>query len=309
MPSPHTSKTLVTVIVPTIGRPEFIVDTLRSVLAQTYSELQILVSDNAPKVPTAALLATAGIEDTRIEIVQRATRLGFSAHMNACIAQARGTYLMIVSDDDQIAPEYVAEMMEVMNSDLKVKICLGKQIQIDEHRRGLVTQPGVVQPRRIINGLDFITGTLKRNLDTGVLTYISMFVRRSEILAVGGFKDYPDGSHADNFILFSLAMTGRVALLSSPMYYRVYLESSGLRTPFSALLEATKAYTRDACFTLQRTSIGRHDRRALGGLIKAANTRMLLNRIRDVYRHRLTMPALCVCVLRVLQFKLWRIPL
>lgn len=300
---------LVTVIVPTIGRPEFIIDTLRSVLAQTYTQLQILISDNAPTVPTAPLLAKAGIDDARIEVVQRTSRLDFSAHMNACIEQSRGTYLMIVSDDDQITPGYVAEMVELMTADPEVKVCLGRQVQINENDRGLAPAPATRQPQQVLAGIDFLKGTLARTLNTGVLTYISMFVRRSDLLGVGGFKGYADGSHADNFIVFSLAMRGRVALCSNLMFYRVYLASFGLRTPFDALLDATRAYTRDVASVLGQSSIAHSERKTLRDLVKAANTRMLLARIRGVYCHRLRPPALFMCILRVLQFKFWNVPL
>ena len=300
---------LVTVIVPTIGRPEFIVDTLRSVLAQTYTQLQILISDNAPTESTAPLLAKAGIDDARIEVVQRTSRLDFSAHMNACIEQSRGTYLMIVSDDDQITPGYVAEMVELMTADPEVKVCLGRQVQINENDRGLVSAPAARQPQQILAGIDFLKGTLARTLNTGVLTYISMFVRRSELLDVGGFKDYADGSHADNFIVFSLAMRGRVALCSNLMFYRVYLASFGLRTPFDELLDATRAYTLDVASVLRQSSIARLERKMLFDMVKTANTRLLLGRIRRVYRHRLGPPALFMCILRVLQFKFWNVPL
>lgn len=308
MPNHSTAAALVTVIVPTIGRPEFIVDTLRSVLAQSYTQLQILISDNAPAQPTAPLLALAGIDDARIEIVERASRLDFSAHMNACIEQSRGTYLMIVSDDDQITPDYVAEMVHLMTADPGIKICLGRQVQIDENDRGLLGAPDPRQATLVVDGVEFLAGTLGRALDTGVLTYISMFVRRSDIVAAGGFQPYPDGSHADNYIVFSLALEGRVALATSHMFYRVYLASSGLRTPFSALLAATRAYTRDATAKLQAATITVEQRHTLSKLLRTANTRMLLSRIRGVYRHRLSPSELLVCLLHVLQFRFGRHP-
>lgn len=305
----NTSATLVTVIVPTIGRPAFIIDTLRSVLAQTYTRLQILVSDNAPIEPTVPLLAKAGIVDPRIEVVRHAARLDFSTHMNACIEQARGDYIMIVSDDDQITPGYVAEMVELITSDPKITVCLGRQSQINEHNFGLQVAPAHSQPQQVLEGIEFLKGTLAGTFRSDVLTYISMFVRRDDLLDVGGFKGYADGSHADNFIFFSLAMKGRVALCSNVMFYRVYLASSGLRTPFTALLDATRAYTRDVSSVLKHCTIADAERSVLRDLVKVSNTRMLLSRIRSVYRHSLSLSELCMCTLRVLHFKLWRIPL
>ncbi len=293
-----------TVIIPTIGRPDYIIDTVRSVLAQSYTRLQILISDNAPTVHTAHLLAAAGIEDERIHIVQHAVRLDFSEHMNACIAQCRGTFLLIVSDDDLITRDYVAEMVAMMFADPQIKICFGRQIRINENDRGLL--PHRVLPaveRRVFEGADFLSGTLNGSLDSGLLTYISMFVRREDVVEAGGFRRYPDGSHADNFIVLNLALKGRVALGSGQMFYRVYLDSFGLRTPFEYLLTATRAYTDDACGLLQKTSMSSQQRATLSKLIRRSNVAMLLGRIRSVYRHRLTLPQLFGCMFQVLLFR------
>lgn len=296
---------LVTVIVPTIGRPAFIVDTIRSILAQTYTNIEVLISDNVPREPTADLLTAADIRDTRIKILHQTTRLEFSAHMNKCLAEALGTYVIIVSDDDQISSDYIANMVRLMESDTGIKVCMGKQIQINEHDRGLLQQEQLPEQPQVIEGLDFLTGTLDRTLNTGLFTYISMFVRRQEILNIGGFKSYPDGSHADNFIVFTLALAGKVALSSNLMFYRIYLASSGLRTPFSALLEATEAYTRDAWAALRNANIAAERRNRLQALVHAANSRMLLSRIRSVYRHSQGPLALVAFVAYALKFK-WK---
>ena len=301
---------LVSIVVPTIGRPEYVVDTIRSILSQTYPNLQILISDNAAAVATAPLLAQAGIADPRIEVIERTERLGFSAHMNACICAARGTYLMIVSDDDQITPNYVSEMVEMMDIDHRVKVCLGRQVRITEHDRGLIKAPAVSNVRQFIDGVEFLEGTISGAIRTNIMTYISMFVRREELLRVGGFREYPDGSHADNFILFSLALDGCIALGTNVMLYRVYLTSSGLKTPFRALLSATRAYTRD-CIGLVReqTSVSDDDKRCLVRLLLSSNSRLLLSRIRHVYWSQLSPFAIFGCLMRVVWFRFQRISL
>ena len=294
---------VVTVIIPTIGRPDYIVDTVRSVLAQSYLHLQILISDNAPEVATKSLLRAASINDPRIEIIQHTKRLEFSDHMNKCIALSNGEYLMILSDDDQIAPSYVADMVAFMLSNNNIKICFGNQIRIDENCLGLFPVKYEQSPLKIFDGLDFLIGSLSGTLTTNIMTYVSMFVRRTDIIEVGGFRPYPDGSHADNFVVLSLALRGLVALGGGTMFYRVYLASFGLRTPFSALLSATNAYTNEALALTSKAPIKIYQRKILDNLIKRTNARMLLSRIRAVYRFRLSIFELLICLLRTLQFR------
>lgn len=310
LPLPFSSadiRPLVTVIVPTIGRPDYIVDTIRSILAQTYSHLQILISDNAPDAASAPLLVAAGISDTRIDMVTRPQRLGFSVHMNACISEARGTHLMILSDDDQITPGYVDEMVQVMQLRPEVTVCIGRQVKITEHDRGVMPNRLSDTRQSIFDGVTFLKDSLSGDLQSGVLTYISMFARKSDLLQAGGFSDYPDGSHADNFIILNLALRGHVALTRNLMFYRVYLTSSGLKTPFSALLEATKAYTRDSARLLRATPVvAERDKTSILRALKSSNVRLLLSRIRHVYWHRLSAAALMGGLMQVAQFKLTR---
>lgn len=307
---PHSSndlQPLVTVIVPTIGRPDYVVDTIRSILVQTYSNIQILISDNAPYVTTASLLLAEGISDDRIDVVTRPERLGSSVHFNTCIKDARGTYVMILSDDDQITPGYVEELMQVMQSRPEVTMCLGRQIKITENDRGGMPDHLSDLPQTILDGVAFLKGSLSGELRTGVLTYISMFARRADILQAGGLGVYPDGSHAENILMFNLALRGHVALTKNLMFYRVYFSSTGLSTPFSTLLQATKAYTEDCVHLLRNApTINDVEKTSILRSLKSNNVWMLLSRIRHVYRHRLSAVALMSCLLQVARFRLTR---
>lgn len=299
---------LVTVIVPTIGRPVFIADTIRSVLLQSYSNLQILISDNSPSQASAPLIAAEGIEDPRIEFVEHATRLDFSVHMNACLRHARGKFVMIVSDDDQISPDYIREMVLIMNKEPNVKVALGRQVRISESDTGVISKPTKLQPQHIIDGVTYLKDTLSGKLQSGVLTNISMFVRLDDIRAVHGFKDYPYGFHVDNLVVFRLALMGSVALSSNLMYYRIYSASSGLSAPFESLLQATSFFTRDCAKAVCCTpSVMRSDKEFLLRNLRHSNTRLLLSRIRRVYAGRLSAIALAGCLLKVFQYRLSKV--
>jgi glycosyltransferase involved in cell wall biosynthesis len=296
---------LVTVIVPTIGRPQYIADTVRSVLQQDHADIDLLISDNAPSKPTRDVLAAAGISDGRIRIVARPQRLDFSTHMNLCIAEARGEFVMILSDDDQLSRGYVAEMVGFVAADAGVSVCLGRQNRITENDKGLVDSSGCLQPPFIMEGVDFLTQTMSGRLDVGLLTYISLFARKADLTSMGAFKLYPDGSHADNFILLNLALRGRVAVGCSLMLYRVYLASSGLSTPFAALLAATRDYTVDFCAAVRASAaVSASARRELTRLIKRNNTLLLVSRIKRTYRSRLSTSSLLICMGQTLKFAL-----
>jgi glycosyltransferase involved in cell wall biosynthesis len=279
----------VTVIIPTIGRPKFIVDTVRSVLAQDYSNLKVLISDNAPPIATSTVLENQGIADQRVSIVTQPTRMAFSEHMNACLALADGDFVMILSDDDQISRGYISELVGMFMSDSSIIVGFGQQAVITEYDIGLLPSQVSEKEARIFAGIDYLKGTLSGQLTSNVITNISLFARRADVLDLGGFKNYADGSHSDNFILWRLAMRGRVVVCSNRMLYRVYTSSHGLSTSFFALLDATSAYTRDCAGVLNNIAgLSRLDQVALIRLIKLSNFRLLRSRIRTIYIKRVS---------------------
>ena len=58
------------------------------------------------------------ILDSRIRCISQPKRLEFAHHMNLCLATAIGDYVMILSDDDQLSPNYISSMVNAFQ-------CLG----------------------------------------------------------------------------------------------------------------------------------------------------------------------------------------
>jgi glycosyltransferase involved in cell wall biosynthesis len=90
---------LFTVVIPTFGRPRFLAEALASVLAQTVTDLECIVVDDAS--PEPAELPTT---DERVRLVRRATNGGPAASRNTGVAAATGRYLAFLDDDDRWEP-------------------------------------------------------------------------------------------------------------------------------------------------------------------------------------------------------------
>jgi glycosyltransferase involved in cell wall biosynthesis len=296
---------LVTVAVPTIGRAEYFQYAIRSILSQTYWNLQVLISDNAPSIPSAELLSNASIEDRRIEIVTRPIRLGFVEHMNLCIRDARGSYFMILSDDDQISSGYIEEMVWLMESNPSLSVSFGPQVMINEDNRGLIPAPMLDKQCRIVEGKDYIQLFFMGQLNREILTHFSFFTSTSLLREVGRFPFYPFGAHSDNLILVKLALRGNVGFGANQLYYRVYNASTGMSMPLKALLVATKQYTIDvrSCliqahlFTPATTSkLVRH--------LTLDNIRLILIRIKRMYLFRVHVMELATNFARLAHYTL-----
>lgn len=106
MPQP-----LVTIAIPTHNRADtYLPEALRCALDQTYPHLEIIVSDNASTDGTPDLVARC--RDPRVRYVRHALAMRPNDNFNYCISQARGEYLLLLLDDEQIDRDFVQTCVE-----------------------------------------------------------------------------------------------------------------------------------------------------------------------------------------------------
>lgn len=93
---------LVTIAIPTFNRAALLEDCLAAAFNQTYSNFEVLVSDNASTDETAEILKR--FPDRRLHVVRQKTNIGLLRNLNALLEHARGEFVVFVPDDDRIAP-------------------------------------------------------------------------------------------------------------------------------------------------------------------------------------------------------------
>ena len=103
---------LVTIAIPTFNRAALLRGCIQSALAQTYRNLEMLVSDNASTDDTASVLLE--FNDKRLRVMKQETNIGLLPNWNACLAGAGGEYVVFVSDDDRISPWLVERCVGVI---------------------------------------------------------------------------------------------------------------------------------------------------------------------------------------------------
>jgi len=100
------SQPLVTIAIPTYNRAaEYLPAALRSTGAQTYEALEILVVDNASTDRTQEV--AEGYDHPGLRYIRQSVNVGPFRNFQRCLAEARGAYLLLLSDDDRIDPDFV----------------------------------------------------------------------------------------------------------------------------------------------------------------------------------------------------------
>ncbi len=169
---------LVTIAIPTLNRAHYLRIALGSALAQTYSNLEIVVSNNACTDSTAALLAS--INDPRLRVLTQPSTISMMENWNACVRAATGKYFLLLSDDDVLEPAAIEELVnafedsERRGESIGFVYCGGTMIDQNGATLSLGKKaPPLETAREIIAAFfagkrsTFICGTLLRKEDLG----------------------------------------------------------------------------------------------------------------------------------------------
>jgi glycosyltransferase involved in cell wall biosynthesis len=104
---------LVSVGIPTYNRPDGLLRTIKQVASQTYTNLEIVVSNNAsPNPMVAQLLARCAELDTRIRVVNQPENLGILKNFQYVLNHTQGEFFMWAADDDEWDPRFVAACVQ-----------------------------------------------------------------------------------------------------------------------------------------------------------------------------------------------------
>ena len=106
---------LVSIGIPTYNRSVGLERTLRQLTAQTYANLEIIVSDNcSPNPEVEAICRKFASADPRIRYHRQNSNIGSLENFHYVYRQAGGDYFMWAADDDEWEPEYVQELVTLL---------------------------------------------------------------------------------------------------------------------------------------------------------------------------------------------------
>lgn len=108
---------LVSVCIPVYNGAQYLQETLRSVCGQTYPDLEILVQDNASTDGTAGILERMSTEDRRICVERNQANVSMAANWNLVTRRPQGKYVLLLSADDLIDPEFMATCVAILERD------------------------------------------------------------------------------------------------------------------------------------------------------------------------------------------------
>ncbi len=138
-PQAVASPPTVSVVIPTHNRISLLPRAIRSVLRQSFSDLEVLVVDDGSTDGTARLLES--FDDPRLRVLRFPERRGAPAARNAGIREARGAWIAFQDSDDAWLPDKLEVQMAALRSEPEAAFCYSDLLFLRGGRRRAIGSP------------------------------------------------------------------------------------------------------------------------------------------------------------------------
>jgi glycosyltransferase involved in cell wall biosynthesis len=221
----------ISLVIPAYNRERFVGAAVRSVLAQTRRDFELIVWDDGSTDGTVAAAREAAGGDPRVRVVAGEHR-GVSATLNAAIRSSGGAYVGWVDSDDGLAPEALAETAPVLDADPGIGMVYTKYFSTDANGRvrGVGKRCAIPYSRERLL-VDF-------------MTFHFRLIRRRVFDQVGGL-DETAISAEDYDLCLRLSEVTEIRHVDKPLYfYRVHDDSESQAGRVRQILASRDAINR-----------------------------------------------------------------
>lgn len=104
---------LISVIVPVYRVEEYLERCVKSILSQTYENLEVILVDDGSPDQCPAICDACAEKDARVKVIHQENK-GLSGARNAGIDAASGEYLAFVDSDDYVSPHFIEELYQLL---------------------------------------------------------------------------------------------------------------------------------------------------------------------------------------------------
>jgi glycosyltransferase involved in cell wall biosynthesis len=218
-----TANPQISVVMPVHNGLPFLDESIKSILAQTLSDFEFVILDDASTDGSVELLREWEKRDPRIRLHTSSKRLGLAGSSNAVVSKTRTPILARMDADDIAHPDRLRRQLDIMDS-----------------------RPDIAVIGSLCNGID-ASGRIVRPRDRWRLVRRSIYIpfphgsvmfRRDVFDAVGGYNE--NAKRAEDQDLFSrMAAQGRVVTLPDVLYsYRYHSGNATLLNGTDAVGES-----------------------------------------------------------------------
>ncbi|HEY6445201.1 MAG TPA: glycosyltransferase family 2 protein [Acidobacteriaceae bacterium] len=217
--TPMISKPLISVVIPTYNRAEPTIAAIRSVLAQTYTPLELLVVDDGSTDGSSALVETSirslASEGHDVHYLRKLNE-GSSSARNLGIERARGEHIAFLDSDDVWLPEKLAIQVDAFEQlGTNCGACYTDSYCVDAN--GGLTRTFAAFQRRFDAPVGVDRGALEHVTQSFCGFWVSTLLARTDVIRrIGGF-DRDIVFVEDRDLSFRLSLTTEIGYVNCPL--------------------------------------------------------------------------------------------
>ena len=170
------SELMVTVLMPVYNGEKYLVESIESVLNQTYKNFELLIIDDFSNDQSVKIIKS--FNDKRIQIIQNPKNLGQSITMNIGLQLARGIYIARLDQDDLCQKERLKKQLEFLLK-YDYSIVGSWVIKINKNSKIIGYYHHPTNNEEIVNAMGI----------NSALAHSSVMMRKKDILSIGGYSE------------------------------------------------------------------------------------------------------------------------
>lgn len=264
---------MVTVIMPTYKRAKYIERAIKSVLAQTYQDFElIIVDDNNPNTKEREELEqvmSKYLQNPKIKFIQHEKNKNGAVARNTAISMAKGEYISFLDDDDFYLKERLEVLVNALNNNPEYSaaytggVILYKSIfnaiKSGNLQKDILMQQSFMKTgsnmffrTEVIKSMNGFDETFRRHQDLEIMV---RFFRKNKILAIDKILVVKDNSSRINELNIKKAIRAREKFIKTfQMDINKFKDKDFIiqRNYISLLIEASKLNNRKYYYLLKR---------------------------------------------------------
>lgn len=204
---------LVSVIIPTFGRPDFLLRAIESVVNQSYKNIEILIVDDNGvgsifQIETINKIETILTRDKRVRYIKHEININGSAARNTGIKNAGGDYICFLDDDDEFDKDKIllqVQRLEQLGNNWVACYTGHKRVleNIKKKREVFPTQEGDILYQILMFEIEHVGGS-------------SLMIRK-DVFDSGILWNEKLARHQDFDFIAKVSHYGKVAVISTPL--------------------------------------------------------------------------------------------
>jgi glycosyltransferase involved in cell wall biosynthesis len=208
---------LITIGLTTFNRPDFLKESVQSILKQNYKNFRLIIGNDYPE--SKVTFKTLGIEyDSRIEIINFKENIGEINNLNYLLSQANSEWFTWLADDDLLNQSFLESLIENLNQSNQ-NVCA----IYSEYAYGEVPDQSFFDIPNQVNSIQlssrkFIFKYVERNIR---IIGTCGLINTQKLKMIGGFPNlnYSSGIYGDALIPILLAKHGNINIVNFPLVF------------------------------------------------------------------------------------------